>query len=59
VTDLHSIRTSISSNKDDLVVYAANNFSQFPRRDATAASKCDRALASAGADDLVVLRGVT
>jgi hypothetical protein len=58
VTDLHSIRTTISSNKDDLVVYAADNFSQFPRRDATAASKCDRALAFASADDLVVLRGV-
>ena len=58
MTDLHSIRTSISSNKDDLVVYAADNFSQFPRRDATTASKCDRALAFASADDLVVLRGV-
>ncbi len=58
MTDLHSIRTSISSNKDDLVVYAADNFSQFPRRDATVASKCDRALAIASADDLVVLRGV-
>jgi hypothetical protein len=57
VTDLHPIRTTISDNKDELVVYAADNFSQFPRRDATAASKCDRALASARADDLVVLRG--
>lgn len=57
MTDLQSIRTTISDHKDELVVYAADNFSQFPRRDATAASKCDRALASARADDLVVLRG--
>ena len=58
MTDLQSIRTAISCNKDDLVVYAADNFSQFPRRDATAASKCDRALAFSSVDDLVVLRGV-
>ncbi len=57
MTDLHPIRTTISDRNDELVVYAADNFSQFPRRDATAASKCDRALASAQADDLVVLRG--
>lgn len=57
MTDLHPIRTTISDNNNELVVYAADNFSQFPRRDATAASKCDRALASARADDLVVLRG--
>jgi hypothetical protein len=57
VTDFQSIRTTISDNKDELVVYAADNFSQFPRRDASVTSKCDRALASAHADDLVVLRG--
>lgn len=57
MTELQSIRTTISDNKDELVVYAADNFAQFPRRDATAASKCDRALASARADDLVILRG--
>jgi hypothetical protein len=57
VTELQSIRTTISNNKDELVVYSADNFAQFPRRDATAASKCDRALASARADDLVILRG--
>jgi hypothetical protein len=57
VIDLQSIRTAISDNKDELLVYAADNFSQFPRRDATAISKCDRALASARAEDLVVLRG--
>lgn len=57
MTDLHPIRTTISDNKDELVVYAADNFSQFPRRDAAVTSKCDRGLAAARADDLVVLRG--
>jgi hypothetical protein len=57
VTDIQSIKTAITDNKGELVVYAADNFSQFPRRDATVTSKCDRALASACADDLVVLRG--
>ena len=57
MSELQSIRTTISDNKDELVIYAADNFAQFPRRDATATSKCDRALAAALADDLVVLRG--
>jgi hypothetical protein len=57
VSELQSIRTTISDNKDELVIYAADNFAQFPRRDATATSKCDRALAAALTDDLVVLRG--
>ena len=57
MSELQSIRTTISDNKDELVIYAADNFAQFPRRDATATSKCDRALASALSDDLVVLRG--
>ncbi|MBE9485590.1 MAG: hypothetical protein IMY82_00290 [Chloroflexi bacterium] len=57
MTDIQSIRTTISDNNDELVVHAADNFSQFPRRDAAVTSKCDRALASARADDLVVLRG--
>ncbi len=57
MADFQSIRTTISDNPDELVVYAADNFSQFPRRDGAVTSKCDRALASARADDLVVLRG--
>ncbi|PLX82289.1 MAG: hypothetical protein C0617_14265 [Desulfuromonas sp.] len=57
MTDLQSIRTAISDNKDDLVIYAVDNFSQFPRRDASVTAKSDRALASASAGDLVVLRG--
>lgn len=57
MSDFQSIRTAISGNNDELVVYAADNFSQFSRRDATVTSKSDRALASARADDLVILRG--
>jgi hypothetical protein len=57
VTDIQSIRNAITDNKDKVVVYAADNFAQFPRRDAAVPSKCDRALVSAFADDLVVLRG--
>ena len=57
MADLPSIRTAISSNNDELVIYAADTFPQFPNRDASVTSKCDRSLASATADDLVVLRG--
>ncbi|MCK4623607.1 MAG: hypothetical protein KAT62_15515 [Desulfuromonadales bacterium] len=57
MTSLHPIRTTISDNTDELIVYAADSFSQFPRRDTAVTSKCDRALASARAEDLVVLRG--
>jgi len=57
MTGFQSIRTTISDNKDELVVYTADNFPQFPRRDAAVTSKSDRALASAHADDLVVLHG--
>jgi hypothetical protein len=57
MADFQSIRATISDNQAELVVYAADSFSQFPRRDSAVTSKCDRALASARADDLVVLRG--
>lgn len=57
MTDSQSIRTTISNNNDELVVYATDSFPQFPRRDDTVSSKCDRALACAHANDLVVLRG--
>lgn len=57
MTDLLSIRTLISNDASEMVVYAADNFSQFPRRDSSVSSKCDRALAAARAVDLVVLRG--
>ena len=50
------LRTCISDNENELVIYAADNFSQFPRRNASVSSKCDRALAAASSDDLVLLR---
>ena len=56
MTDHRPLRTCISENKNELVIYGADNFSQFPRRNASIRSKCDRALAAAGFDDLVLLR---
>ncbi len=50
-------RKCISNNDKELIVYGADNFSQFPRRDASVRSKCDRTLPAACRDDLVVLRG--
>ncbi|SES85504.1 Carbamoylphosphate synthase large subunit [Methanococcoides vulcani] len=52
-----SLRKCISNNDNELIIYGADNFSQFPRRDASVNSKCDRALPVARRDDLVVLRG--
>ena len=46
----------IQKDNHELLIFGADNFSQFPRRDATVNSKCDRALAIACKDDLVVLR---
>ena len=51
------LRKCISSNDKELIIYGTDNFSQFPRRDASLSSKCDRALPVACRDDLVVLRG--
>ena len=51
------LRKCISSNDKELIIYGTDNFSQFPRRDASVSSKCDRALPVACQDDLVVLRG--
>ena len=50
-------RECISANDNELVIYAADNFPQFPQRGASVASKCDRTLAAAHSNDLVVLRG--
>ena len=52
-----SLRKCISDNDNELIIYGADNFSQFPRRDASINSKCDRALPVARGDELVVLRG--
>lgn len=47
----------ISKSNDELVIYATDNFAQFPRRDDSIRSSCDRALPAASTNDLVVLRG--
>ncbi len=52
-----SLRKCISKNDNELIIYGADRFSQFPRRDASVNSKCDRALPVAHRDDVVVLRG--
>ncbi len=51
------LRKCISRNDKELIIYGTDNFSQFPRRDASVSSKCDRALPVTCRDDLVVLRG--
>lgn len=53
----YPLKQCISSNDKELLVYGADNFSQFPRRDGSVSSKCDRALPAASRDDLVVLHG--
>lgn len=57
MTTYHPLRKCISSSADELIIYGADNFAQFPRRDASVRSKCERALPAASQDDLVVLRG--
>ena len=57
LTKYQPLRKCISSNDKELIIYGTDNFSQFPRRDASVSSKCDRALPVACRDDLVVLRG--
>lgn len=52
-----SFRECISENTSELVIFAADNFAQFPQRELSLASKSDRSLAVAGINDLVVLRG--
>ncbi len=51
------LRKCISSNDKELIIWGADNFSQFPRRDTSISSKCDRTIPVACQDDLVVLRG--
>ncbi len=51
------LKECISSSEDELVIYGADNFAQFPRRDESIRSSCDRALPGASRNDLVVLRG--
>ncbi len=47
----------ISNDEQEVVVYAADNFSQYPTRNASVSSRCDRALVAASHRDVVVLRG--
>ena len=56
-TNFKVFRECISDNENELIIYAADNFSQFPQRDSSVSSKCDRTLAVAISNDLVVLRG--
>lgn len=51
------LRECISNSDDELIIFGADNFSQFPRRDGSIRSSCDRALPGASGADLVVLRG--
>lgn len=52
-----SLRNCISNNADELVIFGADNFAQFPRRNGSIRSSCDRALPGASKNDVVVLRG--
>jgi len=52
-----TFRECISEDDNDLIIYSADNFSQFPQRNSLVSSKCDRSLAAATSIDLVVLRG--
>ncbi len=56
MTTYQPLRKCISDDNNELVIFGADNFSQFPQRNDSVHSKCDRALAAAGLDDLVVLR---
>ena len=56
LTDYQPLRKCISDNDNELVIYGADNFSQFPRRKGSVSPKCDRALAAACPNDLVVFR---
>ncbi|MHC1576676.1 MAG: hypothetical protein ACXQTE_04915 [Methanosarcinaceae archaeon] len=55
--EYQSLRKCISNNDNELIIYGADRFSQFPRRDASINSKCDRVLPAARSNDVVVLRG--
>ncbi len=57
MTNCKTFRECISNDDNELIIYAADNFSQFPRRTSSVTSKCDRALPAATSNDLVVLRG--
>ena len=45
-------RECISDNDNELVIYVADNFPQFPQRDSSVTSKCERTLPSSALGDL-------
>jgi hypothetical protein len=57
MTTYRPLKECISSNKNELVIFGADSFAQFPTRNPTIHSHCDRALPGASSRDLVVLRG--
>lgn len=57
MTTPRSLNECISSNENELVIYGADSYAQFPTRDASIHSNCDRALPASSENDLVVLRG--
>ena len=57
MTSSSLLRQYISNNADELVIFGADNFAQFPHRDQSIQSQCERALAGASVNDVVVLRG--
>lgn len=58
MTNVKAFRECISDNDNELIIYAADTFSQFPHRNSSVSSKCDRTLPVATSNDLVVLRGI-
>ena len=56
MTDYKSLRKCISDNNNELVIYGSDTSSQFPKRKSSISLKCDRALAAASSDDLVLIR---
>lgn len=58
MTNVKAFRECISNNDNELIIYAADTFSQFPHRNSSVSSKCDRTLPVATSNDLVVLRGI-
>lgn len=57
MTTYRPLKECISSNKNELVIFGADSFAQFPTRDSSIHSNCDRALPASSSNDLVVLRG--
>ena len=57
MTTYRPLKECISSSKNELVIFGADSFAQFPTRNPSIHSHSDRALPGASSQDLVVLRG--